>query len=122
MRNLELALGILLFANLLLPLLLGRRPRWLNTLPILAALVMLAHLLLEGYRWQMIPLYVLCLLELAAAALRLLRYPTAAIKLGRFQGGLLILGLLVTGAGLLLPALFPIPALPAPTGPYSIGT
>ncbi len=37
----------------------GKRPRWMAFLPSLALLLALAHLVLEGYRWQMIPAYAL---------------------------------------------------------------
>jgi formylglycine-generating enzyme required for sulfatase activity len=37
----------------------GKRPRWTDFLPSLAVLLVLAHLVLEGYRWQMIPAYAL---------------------------------------------------------------
>jgi len=34
-----------------------RRPRWMAYLPGLAVLLVLTHLVLEGYRWQMVPAY-----------------------------------------------------------------
>ena len=37
----------------------SKRPRWMAFLPGLAVLWVLAHLVLEGFRWQMVPAYAL---------------------------------------------------------------
>jgi len=37
----------------------SKRPRWMPFLPSLIVFLVLTHLILEGFRWQMIPAYVL---------------------------------------------------------------
>jgi dienelactone hydrolase len=122
MRILELALFILLFFSLILPVLLGRRGRTTSLLTLLTILVMLAHLLIEGYRWQMVPLYALALLTLLGALLGWLRYPRKDSRTSGFGKFLGVLGLLLAGIAVLLPVLFPIPQFDRPTGAYPIGT
>ena len=48
MRPLEIAIPILLAVHLLWP---RQRPFWIRFLPVLALVVMLFHLWIEGYRW-----------------------------------------------------------------------
>ena len=60
MRPLEIIIPILLAVHALCSLLMRHRILLIvNLLPFLALFVTIAHLDLEGYRWQMIPLYVL---------------------------------------------------------------
>jgi predicted dienelactone hydrolase len=102
--------------------------RWRSWLPSAAVAATAAHLLLEGYRWQMVPLYVLVVLLAAIAVLRLLRParasrpPTPRVRRTR-RGWAALAGSLVV---LLLmsapPVLFPVPRLPDPGGPNRIGT
>lgn len=44
----------------------SKRPRWMAYLPALAVLLVLAHLVLEGYRWQMVLAYALTALTFLA--------------------------------------------------------
>lgn len=117
MRPIELAL-IVLNAAILGMLLIPRLRRQSTALMVaLAATVplILVHLLVEGYRWQMIPVYLLTLIN-------------AVILYGRrrearrWLGALIALSgvLLVIGAAALI--LLPVPRLPKPSGPYAIGT
>jgi hypothetical protein len=43
-----------------------KRPRWMTFLPSLVVLLVLIHLVLEGYRWQMVPAYALTALTFLA--------------------------------------------------------
>ena len=56
----------------------GRQPRWLNWLPGLAVLLMIAQLLIEGYRWQLLPAYLLTLLVFGLALIGRVRSRHAA--------------------------------------------
>ena len=57
MRQLEILIPITLATYILWPFFTGREnPRLVTTLPVLATAFVFAHLLIEGYRWQMIPL------------------------------------------------------------------
>jgi len=84
-------------------------------LPIVTILAVACHLALEGWRWQMIPVYALALLLVLRAA---------AALLGRREPGrllsIVLLVLLLPAAA--LPALLPVPAISAPAGPFGVGT
>ena len=65
MRLMEaLILIVILFSLLAYLVPINRRPRWLFLLPALAALLVLIHLVVEGYRWQMVPAYALAAIML----------------------------------------------------------
>jgi predicted dienelactone hydrolase len=108
MRPLEIIIPILLALYLM-----WRRPRSLiiQFLPTVTLILASMHLVTEGYRWQMIPLYILAVV---IAALSLLR-----VEPRRLVHILTLAVLLLATA---LPALLPVPALPSPGGPYEVGT
>lgn len=123
MRALEIVIVLLNLAALL-ALYLPLRPslRWFKFLPAATVVLTLAHLLVEQYRWQMAPSYVL------TAALFLLTLPSlvksannppARGALAFVAGGVAFLGWLVAAA---LPITLPVPRLPAPPGPYAVGS
>ena len=120
MRLLEIIIPVLLAVYLLW---LHPRPSWIRPFPIFASLAVLTHLRIEGYRWQMIPLYALTLM-LTLSALTRIRSSTdrksvaSRLTLRLAQGSALILLALSTA----LPILLPVPSIPAPNGPYQIGT
>lgn len=95
------------------------RPKWLHGLPLLAAVLIPAHGLLEGARWQMWPAYGLTAVLLLAAVAGW-RQDGAAGR-GWRTGGAAV-GLLLLTVAAALPALLPVPDLPAATGPYAVGT
>ena len=95
---------------------------WVHVLPLAAALLVIAHLILEGYRWQMVPVYVVVAI-MARVGGGLLRKPAPGLQIGvsgRSKLGLLALIPVVLMA--LPPALVPVPRLPEPSGPFAIGT
>lgn len=112
MRPLEIFIPIALAIYLLWP---GpyRARAWL--LPGLALLAVPLHLLVEGYRWQMIPLYILTLLLAVHGIVQ--RRASARLKP---IAALLALLVLVLAAA--LPVLLPVPSIPASSGPYEVGT
>lgn len=118
MRILEVTIPLLLGVYLLWPLTTRApyRPP-VNRLPALTAAALLLHLLIEKYRWQMVPLYIVAGVILLASLLFSRRGnsrpPSPFITLPAF---LLLL------AAAALPALFPIPKIPAPGGDYQVGT
>jgi predicted dienelactone hydrolase len=104
-----------------------KRPRWMAFLPGLAVLLVLAHLVMEGYRWQMVPAYGLTVLTFLATVPGLVRRADPQRKpSSRGRRALVIigaiLGLLVLVVAAALPALVPVFRLPEPTGPYAVGT
>jgi predicted dienelactone hydrolase len=122
MRTLEILLSLvnaLALVALLVPL--SRRLRWMRSLALLAPLTAGAQMLVEGWRWQMVPSYALSGV-LCAVWIRQRATPEhAAARLGmRRLGGLL--GVLALVASSVLPAVVHVVRFPHPTGPFGIGT
>ncbi len=95
--------------------------RWRSWLPLAGLALVAAHLATENYRWQMVPLYVVVALLAALNVTRLLRGKTKPSGGWRRWAGPVagIVAVLLLSAP---PVLFPVPHLPAPGGPYKIGT
>ena len=120
MRPLEaLFLGVL-FLALVLPLLFRRRElTWLSLLSLPA---MGVHILREGYRWQMVPAYLLAALLLVRWGWRRYQRPDTGVRHSLATFGGVIAGFLLWAVAVTLPTIFPIPRLAAPSGPYPVGT
>ncbi len=118
MRPLEILIPFLLAIYLLWPLI-TRKPyhRFVNSLPISAAIAVLLHLLIEMYRWQMVPLYALTAILLVISQL-----PTAQRQPSVWSYALATLGLATTLLATSVPALLPIPRVSEPSGDYEVGT
>ncbi|MDB6019199.1 MAG: carboxylic ester hydrolase [Pedosphaera sp.] len=123
MRSLEISLLLVNLPILLWGLLARRRkPVWLGVFSWLGLILLIFHLQLEGYRWQMMPAYFatgcLCLANLISFFRRDSLSPPhrALTKLGNLFG----LGLL--GIAGMLSILLPVFQFPAPTGPCRVGT
>jgi predicted dienelactone hydrolase len=120
MRPLEtLLLTTDLLAVLLLVVRLPVRARHLRHLALVPLPALAAQLLVEGARWQLIPAYALTGL-LAIAWLMRTAAPGRAGR--RVTGVAAGADVLVLVASITLPVVVPVFALPAPTGPYGIGT
>ena len=120
MRLLEIIIPLLLAIYLLWP---HPRPRIVRFLPALALIVTLIHFFIEGYRWQMIPLYVLTLILIMSSLMKIkiqADWPAAAstLNLRLAQGGAVILLAVST----VLPILLPVPSIPKPDGTLEVGT
>jgi hypothetical protein len=123
MRTFEILIPITLAVYLFWPFLTGRKyPRLVTWLPVLIAALIGAHLLFEGYRWQMIPLYVLTGITLLAAASKLFQLTTSAFKRVSWAGAGLLGVLILLIVSTALPILLPVPNVPSPSGPYDVGT
>jgi len=125
MRVLEILILFSLLASLIRYLIPpSSRPRWLAWLPLLTALVALAHLALEGYRWQMVPAYGLALLLLLLNLPQLLTRRLPVTRTATRVGTIVVtgIGLFFLALAAALPALIPVFRLPQPTGPYAVGT
>jgi len=101
-----------------------KRPSWVNCSTGAAILLILVHLLIEGYRWQMVPAYILAGLLFVLSVPRLLG-AKAASPVGRgrktVNGIGTALGFVALVIAALLPALVPVFQLPEPQGPYAVG-
>jgi predicted dienelactone hydrolase len=120
MRPLEILLVILLAATLLAPFFTRRAV--VKFLPPLALVINILHLWLEGYRWQMIPLYGFTA-ALALANLPSLLKPDSALERPhgwRAAASFLTLGLVALSTA--IPALLPVPRIAKPTGEFQVGT
>ena len=94
----------------------------LCALPLCASAI---QLIVEHYRWSMVPAYALAILFLPVGLSRIRTgVPTHPAGLGRriIYGTGLVLGLAAIAAAAALPALFPVFSLPEPTGSYAVGT
>ena len=98
-----------------------RRPRWNYFVPLVALVTIGLHLLIEGYRWQMVPAYGLAVWLAGVAIWRLVR-PSTYTHRWLTAVPLTILGLVVWGVALALPTLLPVPSLGEPSGPFPVGT
>ena len=123
MRPFEILIPITLATYILWPFFTGREnPRLVTTLPILATALICAHLLIEGYRWQMIPLYALTGIILLTATPKLFQSAMGAFKRLSWVGAGLLGTLCLLAVSTALPALLPVPNVPAPSGPFPVGT
>lgn len=100
------------------------RPQWWTLLSVVPVVVGLAHVLIEGYRWQMVPAYVLAVLSLTVALASRRRRSAAASQTRarvalRLAGA--VFGVLALTVAAALPVLFPVFRLPQPTGPHVVG-
>lgn len=116
MRILESVQFVVVVAALALPVVFGRRlKRGRMAVALIAA--MSAQLVIEGYRWQLLPLEVGTLLLAAGDALWDDRRFRGAIRLRRA-----LLGIVGLAAVSFLPLVLPVPNIPTPTGPFDVGT
>ncbi|MEP7134817.1 MAG: hypothetical protein ABI904_07770 [Chloroflexota bacterium] len=112
MRPLEILIPLLLSTYLLW----GQpRPYAVRFIPALALILTLIHFWIEGYRWQMLPIYGLTAIIVIVSLIKL-QAPVDLKPLASY----LTFGLLIVSTA--LPLLLPVPVIPTPSGPYSIGT
>lgn len=94
-------------------------------LPLAAVGVMVIHLVLEEYRWQMVPLYVLVVTLFFISLIQIARRKASQSVSRRRKlivTGLVTLGALVLGVEVFILISFPLGRLPQPTGAYAVGT
>ena len=112
MRPLEVVMPFLLSLYLLWH---HPRPLAIRLIPPLVLVLVVLHLVVEGYRWQMIPIYGLATI-LTVVALFKIQSSTDWKPIASYLTFIL---LIVSTA---LPILLPVPAIPIPSGPYQVGT
>lgn len=120
MRPLEILTPIILAIYLLYPLTGKKRPPAIGLLPAFALVVIATHANVEGMRWQMIPLYAFTVLALLTSVPAFFR--TAQNETSPRRPLRVILSLSLLALSTALPILLPVPNIPAPSGPYQIGT
>jgi predicted dienelactone hydrolase len=107
----------ILIPCLLILYLLWRHPRPLaiRLLPAFGLVATLVHFSVEGYRWQMLPLYLLNSI-LAISNL------TKITSEHDWKPSASYLTAILVALAVVLPALLPVPRIPTPSGPYPVGT
>lgn len=123
MRPLEILLPLIPIPYFIWPFVSRReRPTWVALWPVLGLLIIPLHLLIEGYRWQMFPAYLLTAI-LSILAIWQWRRKSPERSRRRWISILVgLLGLLLLGITAVLPIALPVPRLAAPDGPYDVGT
>lgn len=109
MRPLEFVIPLLLVIYLLF-----RRPRpfVVRILPVSALLLTVIHFVVDGYRWQMIPIYLITLFLVLSSL-------NASRDLKPITSYLAFFLLAISTA---LSLLLPVPSIAAPSGPHQVGT
>ncbi|MCC6300059.1 MAG: hypothetical protein IT314_12230 [Anaerolineales bacterium] len=107
MRPLEILTPFLLAVHLLWR---APRPTPIRFLPVIALALILIHFAVEGYRWQMIPIYALTIV-MAGLSIFGIEIKSAA--------SFLTFALLAASSA--LPLLLPVPRIAIPSGPYVVG-
>jgi len=117
MRILELCVTVGLFVYLADQLSAHRHGYvGLHYLPIICVAATVAHVWFEGYRWQMLPIY---LVVAGCAVQAIVPRWTSDVQLQYLS---CLMALCFLGGGLTLSTVFPVFELPAPDGPYEVGT
>jgi predicted dienelactone hydrolase len=112
MRPLEILIVVLLALHLVWP---PARPAAIRYLPVVAVLAVFMHLAIEGYRWQMLPLYILAGTLAVTGLLRAGSGRDLSVA-----ASYLTLGLVAVSTA--LPILLPVPRLAKAGGPLQVGT
>jgi predicted dienelactone hydrolase len=98
------------------------RLKAVHILPLVAAGLAVLHLIVEGYRWQMVPAYTV-IGAMAWVGWRLLNKPDPGLQIGRTEPSKAgLLALIPVALMMLPPVLVPVPRLPEPSGPFEVGT
>ena len=92
-----------------------------------SAILVLAHAIVEGMRWQMIPVYALTLLPILVLACRRLFKPLKEKDGNKKSTRIrwiftMVLAVLYSAIAIALPILLPVFTFEQPTGPYKVGT
>jgi len=121
MRPLEIATLALLALSLSGMSFSRKRPLWMIFLPFVIGIIVVLHVLLESYRWQMIPAYILAISLIVISVFDLVGYSLfKRKKTPRIFFG--ITGAIFLIASFIFSLMLPVFSLPLPDGEYAIGT
>ncbi len=90
-------------------------PLWTSVLPLVAALVVVLHWIIEGYRWQMVPAY-------AASVLLAVLFLLGHSQPRAMSIVVVVLAAVLLLASLVLATILPVFSLPRPDGAHAVGT
>jgi len=126
MRPLELVALSVLILTLVVGIIRSKRSSWLRFLPAFSAIIIVLQVLIEGYRWQMVPAYALGSIVFLAGLPILIRGDRRAGKQSLTLKVLAIIGSLLGLAIVWIAAELcqQVPAfrMPVPSGQYAVGT
>jgi pimeloyl-ACP methyl ester carboxylesterase len=121
MRTLEIITAVLLFFSVIRNLF-SKRPRWLEYLPTLTAISAVLQIILEGYRWQLVPIYFLTLILFIISFGAVRKFISQFFKRKWQKAVIWLFAIVLLVAAYALPILLPIPRLPESSGQYQVGT
>ena len=101
----------------------NRFPSWARFLPIFGVGIIIIHLITEGYRWQMFPIYLLTFIFLLLVVIK--HYPRSKQYFIKSKISSIIIGIIsiiLFSLSAVLGTLLPIFSLPELTGSYPVGT
>ena len=113
MRPLEITSAILMALYVLWAVFGRPQTVLIKAIPIITILVLVLHLFIEKYRWQMIPLYFLAIVFFLLIIFNRQLIPTRWFT---------IPALIALIPAIALPILLPVPNVAKPDGPYQVGT
>jgi predicted dienelactone hydrolase len=137
MRFLEIIVIIflvLLSIQFFLPPTIGKQKKGIvvGIISVVGGVAFLLHMLFEGIRWQMIPVYIPALILFIWGAYKLVAIyriqtgaitePVMASPRKKFGVAILILIIVLVGSTLFIDSILPVFQLPQPSGEYAIGT
>jgi len=126
MRTFEISILAILFLALATRFFQAEKhPKWTNYLPSAAILLIIIHLAVEDYRWQMVPAYALTIWLLVLSFPQLFRKkasPTIKKRLKKRAMIGMLPGFTIIVFVISMPALVPVFQVPEPTGQYAVGT
>ncbi len=121
MRTYETLTALFLLLSIL-RYVIPNRPRWLEYLPSVTLIVGVLQIIKEGYRWQMVPIFVLSLV-MVLFTLPLLIGNKRKATMGSWRRIFgLMLALIFFACACALPILLPIPKIPKASGSFRVGT
>lgn len=116
MRTMELIVLLAVLPPVLCLLTPRREPgSWIHLVSFLALVAVVVHLRAEGYRWQMLPAYVLVAMLVLYEATRWIHLERRSLSFG-------VAAVVCWLAALGLTAVLPVFEFPKPTGPFRVGT
>lgn len=123
MRPLEILLPVFLAIFLFWPLIRRKRTPAIGILPTFTIVILINHYRIEGWRWQMIPLYAITIFTFLVTLPAFLKKKGEDTDSEQKPGRMQTIGLfLLLAISVALPTLLPVPSVPKPSGPFSIGT
>ncbi|MBN2879016.1 MAG: dienelactone hydrolase family protein [Clostridia bacterium] len=123
MRLFEIMIFVFIFAGLV-----GRqipcckKTVFIKLMPFAAIAAMMLNIIIEGYRWQMVPIYIFSVCCLIIGIVELLLKKDIRVKSKFIRVLYVVFAFIAYFASLIWPLLLPVVDLPAPHGEYGVGT